>query len=722
MLTRWMVSMVAALATAPFIDDPVLVAAVLAHYVEIHFGIAISATRLHFFVYAALMVALVRTRARPAAAPAEAPPAAAPASKRRRKAAAPVPAVAARPTPWSTLLVPGLLLTLMVGILGYNFITYALPPGKTITGPASLSAAEVFRQSLTQNARADFADAPFVLSLVMLSWGLGWLVFLSEMAKHDELRLDGAPARSRRQLAAGLLALLAVAGVAVRLFASPATLTGVLAQNVALLGALLCAGVAVWLWSARPGAAAATGILGVALASLALPAFIAGNIAVAAALLVAGGGLFWLAWGDQGGTPLAIATVMPASLLAGFIYAFLHAARYRSMLFYQGSIQPQTAAELRALEAGQVVSLLTTFYIFLFLVLAALSMALAWPALRESRRAWSRGPRPLAAGALVVLLVGALFLGARSNVRPVQADMIYKRAKPFDDQATRATSADPAPRRELWDAAIAIYGTAVARAPREDFYYLFLGRALLERAGLSADAAERTALLSRAETLLLQAQDMAPLNTDHTANLARLNTRWYAATDDPAERAERLDLAVRYYETALILSPQNSIVRNELARLLLEVAGDCDRALALYDESVVIDPFYAQTQLARADAYITCGDPLPAAERTERFRVAAEALDSGLLLNPTNIRAWVQLAEIRRQLGEYEAAATALARARELNDPIIIPTAELDFMEAQIVAGLGQIDEARALAQRALETAGEDTAAQIEAFLATLGE
>jgi len=709
----------------PFAPDRLLmnalVAAVLAHYVEIHFGIAISATRLHFFVYAALMLAIVSLRARPADAPAEAPAVAVATGKRRRKAAAPAPAVAARPALWSTLLVPGLLLTLITGILGYNFITYALPPGKTITGPADLSAAEVFRQSLTQNARADFADSPFVLSLLVLSWGLGWLIFLSEMAKHDELRLSaGTPPRSRQQLAAGLLALLALAGVAARLLISPATLTGAMGQNVALLGALVCGGVAVWLWLGRPGAATGAAILGVALASMALPALIAGAVVVAALLLVAGAALLWLVWARESGAVGALAAVVPGSLLAGFLYIFLHAARYRSLLFYQGNSSPQTAAELRALEAGQAVGLLTTFTIFLFLVMAALSVALVWPALRESRRAWSDAPRPLAITALAVLLVGALWLGGYSNVRVIQADMIYKRAKPFDDQATRATSAEPALRRETWDAAIAIYDAAVAHAPKEDFYYLFLGRALLERAGLSEDAVEKTALLSRAETLLLEAQQIAPLNTDHTANLARLNSRWYAATDDPAERAERLDLAVRYYETALVLSPQNTIVRNELARLVLEVVGDCDRALALYDESALIDPFYAQTQLARADAYITCGDPLPEAERAEHFRTSAAALDSALLLSPANLRAWIQLAEIRRQLGEYEAAAAALAEARALNDAQLLPAAELDFMEAQILAGLGRPDEARALAERALETAGEATAAQIEAFLATL--
>ena len=88
---------------------------------------------------------------------------------------------------------PGLLLTLMLGILGYNFVSYALPPGKVIEAPADLTGGEIFRQSLTQNARADFIDSPFVLTLLVLAWGLGWLVFLSEMAKHGELRVELIP-------------------------------------------------------------------------------------------------------------------------------------------------------------------------------------------------------------------------------------------------------------------------------------------------------------------------------------------------------------------------------------------------------------------------------------------------------------------------------------------------------------------------------------------------
>jgi len=719
----------------PFAADRLLmnalVAAVLAHYVEIHFGIAISATRLYFFAFVALMLALAAARTAQVAAPVEAPPvAAAKPEKRRRKAAtAAAPPATAAPGAWSALLVPGLLLTLMLGILGYNFVSYSLPPDKVIAGPADLTAGEIFTQALTQNARADFIDSPFVLTMLVLAWGLGWLVFLSEMVKHGELRLPsaaGARGGGRQRAAAGVLGLLAVAGLVARVLPASvlpatATMTAAMGQSAALIGALVCAAVAVFLLLGRPAARTAGALAGLGLAALALPVLIAGGVVPALVMLAGGVAVLRLLWDGRGGDSLLpIAVVVPASLFAGLAAVFAHAARYAAMLFYQGNVEAQTAAELRALEAAQIGGLLTGFYVFLFVMLAALALVLSWPAWADSRRPWSDAPRPLAFGALAVLLVAALFLGARSNVRGVQADMIYKRAKPFDEQATRATTADPAARREVWDAAIAVYERAIDRAPEEDFYYLFLGRALLERAGLSEDAAERTELLTRAEELLLRAQDMAPLNTDHTANLARLNARWLAATDDPDEEAERLDLAGNYYVDALALSPQNSVVRNELARLVLEVVGDCDRALAVYDDSALRDPFYAQTHLARADAYIVCGDPLPEAERAERFRVAADALDTALLLSPANIRAWIQLAEVRRQLGEYEAADAALAQARQLNNPVTIPTAELDFLAAQIAAGRGDTDEARRLALGALVTAGETTAGLIEEFLAEL--
>lgn len=720
-------------AAQPFAADRLLmnalVAAVLAHYVEIHFGIAISATRLYFFVYVALMFAL-GSRLQGASLEPEVLPSAAElaptrSTKRKRRPAITPP----EPTPgfgWSRPAVPALLMLLMLGILGYGYITYALPPGKVITSPADLSAAEIFRQSLLQNARQDFVDWPFILSMLVLSWFLGWMVFLSEMVKHGELRLpaaeDNGPAGARRA-AAGVLIGLALLGVAAQLLIPVTTATVALGVSLALIGAVACGATAAFLLLNRPSSRLAGAAVGAALFIFAFAVLITGAY-LAAALMAAGGALIvWLLWDSRWGQPIwTTAAAVLASLLGGFLFIYLHAANYRSLLFYRGSAAAESTASLRALESAQSGGLLTFIFAFVFLVVILLSFALSWPDLTTGRRPRASVSPILAYGGLATLLLVSLFVISQTNMRHVQADMIYKRAKPYDDQATRATQADPATRRELWDTAIAIYSTAIDRMPAEDFYYLFLGRAYLERAGITQDAEEQAALLRRADNLLLEAQHINPLNTDHTANLARLNTRWYAAVSEETEKEERLALAEQYYEEALTLSPQNSIIRNEYARLVLELRGDCDRALAIYDEAVTIDPYYVQTQLARADANILCSSGRTDAERDALFRTAADALESAMARAPGNIRAWVQLAEIYRQLGAYEQAGVAIENARLHNDPATFPEAEIDFLAAQIAAGAGNLDEARDLAERALETAGAETATQIESFLAGLGD
>lgn len=703
-----------------------LVAAVLAHYVEIHFGIAISATRLYFFAYVALMFALGFWLRQVSQAPEEAvTPAPMPSrSEKRKRRATIAPTEPVVRAGWERLLVPALLMIVMLGVLGYGFITYALPPDKVITSPADLTAGEIFRQSLLQNSRNDFADWPFVMSMFVLSWALGWLVFLSEMVKHGEFKLtwSGRPT-GRESIAAGVLLVLALAGAGARLIARPDTATAALGLSLALIAAVACALAALLLLLKRPSAGLVGGIVSAGLIIFAFPILIAGALLPAVIMILGGAGVLWLLWdGGWRQSLLPMTAVMIASLLGGFAFIISHAVNYRSILFYRGNETPTSASALRALEASQAAGLITFFFAFVFIMLLLLAFVLSWEKLTSGRLARTNASPVLAYGALLLAFIAAFFFISQSNVRQVQADMIYKRARPFDDQATRSTQVTAETRRELWDTAIAIYSAAIDRMPAEDFYYLFLGRAYLERAAITEDQAEQADLLSAAERLLLEAQSLNPLNTDHTANLARLNTRWYAAVDDEREKTERLELAERYYGEAITLSPQNSVIRNELARLVLELRGDCDRALALYDENATIDPFYSQTQLARADAYILCSSGRSDEERDALYRAAAGALEQGLERVPNNIRAWIQLAEIYRQLGEFEEAADAVENARAQNDPPTFPTSEIDFIAAQIAAGLGDFDEARTLAERALETAGAETAAQIESFLAGLGD
>ncbi len=59
---------------------------------------------------------------------------------------------------------------------------------------------------------------------------------------------------------------------------------------------------------------------------------------------------------------------------------------------------------------------------------------------------------------------------------------------------------------------------------------------------------------------------MNPLNTDHSANLARLHRRWAdLKAADPAARQQELETAAEYYRQATNLSPNNAQLWNEWA-------------------------------------------------------------------------------------------------------------------------------------------------------------
>ncbi len=233
----------------------------------------------------------------------------------------------------------------------------------------------------------------------------------------------------------------------------------------------------------------------------------------------------------------------------------------------------------------------------------------------------------------------------------IQADMIYKRAKPFDQQA--GGQADP----DLWDVAIAIYNKAIDMTPAEDFYYLFLGRAFLERSTLAQDEAEQDALLNEAQERLKDAQNINPLNTDHTANLARLNTRWVELSTDEIDRATRLADAEAYYQDAMALSPQNSMIRNEYARLLLALKQDCEGAIAVYDEAIEVDPYFDEIYFGLADTRIACAEGLAEAEREAAFDQAISDLETGLeVARSKNPRAMLRVGQLNQEIGRYEEA------------------------------------------------------------------
>ncbi len=275
------------------------------------------------------------------------------------------------------------------------------------------------------------------------------------------------------------------------------------------------------------------------------------------------------------------------------------------------------------LQLDRVAGHFALFTFFLVVWVAIAATVYAWPWLRRSQLPVVR--RPLwagFAGALGAALV--IFLVITVNINLVKADIVYKQGQQFDAQGN-------------WLSSIELYRRALATRKTEDQYMLFLGRALLEQAkqapatgtfalpaqprlddvlALAPDEVaqmSQTELLRAAETVLLDAQTVNPLNTDHTANLARLYRTWAdLAAGDPAQRATMLQNSVDMYNTAVMLSPNAAHLWNERGNALA-AEGDDTQALASYEHSLGIDKLFDQTYLLMADVFERTGqaDKLP---------------------------------------------------------------------------------------------------------------
>jgi len=352
---------------------------------------------------------------------------------------------------------------------------------------------------------------------------------------------------------------------------------------------------------------------------------------------------------------------------SGGLYALIHAAR----------LAPGAETE----------SLIYEYLVMLLLFWAAM----AWTLSRASIRLAQGAGRPWVYAYPLIIVVALLFSNA-ANIRVVRADVLYKHGLKFDEQGN-------------WDAATHYYERAIDLAPREDYYRLFHGRALLEQAKAESDPARRDALFEEALTSLETARRLNPLNTDHTANLARLYRTWAESAADAAQREERLREATRYYAAATQLSPNNAQLYNEwgLAQFLL---GDYEAALQTYDQSLALDRAYPQTYLLRADVYLARKEwPLVVEECRQ-----AVALDSDL------VQAWSAMGYAYSQMGDWEEAIAANLRVYALapDDYNTLKNLAILYDRAQ------QPNEAMTYAELALAAAPEAERATIEAFLQEL--
>ena len=199
--------------------------------------------------------------------------------------------------------------------------------------------------------------------------------------------------------------------------------------------------------------------------------------------------------------------------------------------------------------ADTLTELMLRYYRLIFTILVLMGLALLWEG--QMPRSWREIWSPF-------VLIGLLVIVGMFVIRPycynlIRADIIYKQGGVF------AGSNDAAQKQ----IGIAHYEKSLEYVPREDYYNLFLGKAYLELGqGLPAETPpdQREAVLLKTQDVLTHARELNPLNTDHSANLARFYKSWAARV--------RADLRAEGLTDA-----QKATLNNQYETLLRPIAG-----------------------------------------------------------------------------------------------------------------------------------------------------
>jgi tetratricopeptide (TPR) repeat protein len=324
------------------------------------------------------------------------------------------------------------------------------------------------------------------------------------------------------------------------------------------------------------------------------------------------------------------------------------------------------------------------------------------------------------------------------NLNPVYADMRFQQGQALADRSSAGING--------LIQGMDDYLATIRANPREDFYYLNLGRILMSIADTQrasgvdmgepkADArvrdltdledvgavqgfvqnAKPLQLMSYAEAVLTEAHELNSLNKDHFANLGRLNNFWYSWTRDP----ERLRIALQWYERVMTVAPQDVSLINERVGVMMTMAdylksvgnqteadGYYQQAQQLLDRSRTLDQRYIDTDvrlgdLLRAqgrydeaiDRYLAVLERSPQSLNSQVERIAAEMRDRP---------------ELVRKLRDGYNAVAAKGDAAIATNPVasqVASTALLHAISGLLSVRVGDLSPAAVSYARAAELA-----------------
>jgi tetratricopeptide (TPR) repeat protein/O-antigen ligase len=344
------------------------------------------------------------------------------------------------------------------------------------------------------------------------------------------------------------------------------------------------------------------------------------------------------------------------------------------------------------------------YYVWIFLLVFFSSVAMMLERGKRPER-WSSAPAwSHAAQILLVLFIWVWIV--HFNVDPCKASVFYKQS-------------ESAKKQGVWNVSVALIENAVELEPHEDFYYLKLGDAFWRRAvqksgpGVIRGFNEKTTLkdvlnvdtesidrlgpvdlLHAARVVLSCAQDLNPLQSDHSINLAALYSQWAKGESDESVRATLIAKSNAYFEQTLLLKPNGVDLWNEWAISDIGVGKNYDKALEKLNHSLALDDRFEQTYLLMGEVYLAENDQDKAARAFERI----------LEINPASDQAYDKLAFLYARQGKTDKAIQAnLSLLKRIPDYPGIWNAHKNL--AHLYAKIGDLISAVAEAEQAVKRA-----------------
>ena len=308
-------------------------------------------------------------------------------------------------------------------------------------------------------------------------------------------------------------------------------------------------------------------------------------------------------------------------------------------------------------------------------------------------------PTPTLFGYIAIIAIG-ISVAWSSNINNIYADMRFQQGQTYNSSALATNNSD----QQI--IALSHYLKAATLSPTQDYYYLNIGRSLLNMAesrrrqnnsliathtvdfqGLLAqedprelkrflDLLSARDLTRYAEESLIRANLLYPRNKDHSANLARLYVFWFNRIEqDP----ELLATAAKWFDQSVQIAPNDVSIINDYAGALISYANTIrntnpnladsllDRAETQLSQSQQRDQRYRNTTVRLGDLALAKSD----------YQSALRFYDQALTQNPRALDS--QITTIINQLAPDTSAHPFLrdlrqtyARVRPADDTVIL--------------------------------------------------